>query len=75
MMKQGIILKSKINLISKEIGSDKLTSLHVTNTEMFMPPRMGETIIFQGDEYICVDVIHNYDKNTIEVILIDTGVW
>lgn len=74
-MKKGITMKTKINLLAKEIGSDELTSLHVTNTEMFMPPRMEETIIFQGDTYICIDVIHNYDKNTIEVILIDTGVW
>ena len=68
-------MKSKINLLSKDIGTKELTSLHVSNTEMFMPPRIGETIIFERDEYICVDVIHNYDKATIEVILIDTGVW
>jgi len=68
-------MKSKINLLSKEIGTEKLTSLHVSNTEMFMPPRIGETIIFQGDTYACVDIVHNYDKNTVEVILIDTGVY
>ena len=68
-------MKTNINLLSKEIGTDELTSLHVTNTEMFMPPRIGETIIFQGDTYVCVDIVHNYDKNQIQVILIDTGVY
>ncbi len=68
-------MKTKIELLSKEIGKQKLTSLHITNTEMFMPPRMEETIIFQGNEYVCVEVIHDYDKNTIDIILIDTGVW
>lgn len=68
-------MKIKINLLEKEIGNAKLNNIHVTNTEMFMPPRMDETIILKGNTYVCIDVIHDYDKNTIDIILIDTGVW
>ena len=32
-------MKTNIELLSKEIGTEELTSLHVSNTEMFMPPR------------------------------------
>ena len=68
--------KTRIELLVKEIGMDKENiSIHVSNTEMFMPPRITETIIFQGDTYNVIDVIHNYDKNRIEVILVDTGVY
>lgn len=74
-MKQGIKVKSKIELLVKAPNKEVYDSLHVTNTEMFMPPRIGEYIIFQGDNYIVCDIVHNYDKNTIEVHLVDTGVY
>ena len=68
-------MKTIIELLVKEPDNRIKESLHVTNTEMFMPPREGEHVIFQGDTYIVCEIIHNYDKNKIEIILIDTGVW
>ncbi len=68
-------MKTKIELISKEIGTNEQTILHTTDVDMFLIPRIGEHIIFKGGAYIVMDVIHDYDSNTLEVHLIDIGVW
>ena len=68
-------MKTKLNLLVKEMDTKEMKSIYITNTEMYMPPRITETIIHQGDTYNVIDVIHNYDKHTIEIILIDTTLW